>query len=103
MTTTTREMYQEKVEAQLKVWTTWLAAAEARVEKASIEGKQNVQKELNELVKLEAAGKEHLAAVQAAAGHAWDDVKVEMANTWDRVSGSMDALWKRIEAEVPKH
>jgi phage pi2 protein 07 len=90
---TTRESYQQKMEAQLKEWSTRLEALQAKVEKASDESKKQLLAELEELKKLQVTGREHFSNV---ATQTWDEVKTELNEKWNQVSGAVDAIWARV-------
>src|SRR2546423_5503097 len=87
---TTRESYQQKMEAQLKEWSSRLEALQAKVEKAGAEHKKELLAELEELKKLQARGREHFSSV---ATQTWDEVKTELTEKWNQVSGAVDAIW----------
>ena len=93
---TTKEGYQQKMEAQLKEWSTRLETLQAKVGKAGAESKKQLVAELEELKKLEAVGKQHLDSVMKVAASTWGEMKAELSDKWNHVSGAADAIWARV-------
>jgi hypothetical protein len=93
---TTREGYQEKMEAQLKQWSTRLEVLQAKAEKAGADTKKELLAALAEFKQLEVAARQHLATVETAAATTWGDVKTDLTDKWNHVSGAVDAIWARV-------
>jgi len=95
---TTRDEYREKMEQQLQQWSAWIDQLKGRADKAGEETKKALLEERQELEKLQALGKEHLAKLEKTATSVWDDVKAELAEQWNRLSGAADAIWARFRS-----
>lgn len=101
---TTRDEYRDKIEAQLKQWSSRLGMLQAKAEKAGADTKRALLDELEELKKLEEAGRVQLAALESAAAATWNEVKSELNDKWNLVSGAFDAIWARVpwnDSETP--
>jgi len=92
---TSRDDHKEKMEAQLKEWTARLGVLKARAEKAGADTKTKLMADLEELRKLEVAGRQHIESV---ATKTWDEVKTEATEQWNKVSGAFDAIWSRVSS-----
>jgi hypothetical protein len=92
----TKEDYRQKMEAQLAAWGAKIGVLKAKVAKAGADSKVHLQDKADKLSALEKSAREHLAAVEATAATAWDDVKADVTDKWNHVSGALEALWAKV-------
>ncbi len=97
---TSREDYQSKMEAQLKIWGAKLEVLQAEAEKAALNTKKELLDELSELKKIQTAGSQHLETIKVAADDTWDTLKTDLTDKWNQVSGAADAILSRIKKTI---
>ena len=97
----TRKEYQDKIEGQIKDWSSRIEALQTHAEKAAAEAKSKLLEELGALKKVEAAGRRHIASVETVAAHTWDAAKSDLSDKWNHVSGAFDAVWARVHGFSP--
>jgi len=92
----TRELYKQKMAAQIKVWSTKLDALNAKAEKASADAKIELQAKADELEELRASAQAQMDELSANASDTWDTVKADISERWDKLSGQAEALWEKL-------
>jgi hypothetical protein len=92
----TRELYKEKMAAQLDVWSAKLHVLQAKASKASADAKLEIRGQADKLEALKSSAQAQLDKLQAEAGDSWDTVKTDVSRKWDQVSGEIEALWEKV-------
>ncbi len=98
-TSTTKEAYKEKMEAQLKQWSVRLEALRAKADKAAASLKVDLLAKAEELKHLEVSAKKQIIEVELAVSDSWQQVKGDIEQTWDQLSGSVEAIWEKLTKE----
>jgi hypothetical protein len=88
---TTKEAYQQKLEAQLAEWRARVAMLEAKAAKADAAAKAALDEHVGELTKLENTAKQTFEEFKVASVETWTDVKTK----WSQVSAAMEKLWSK--------
>jgi hypothetical protein len=89
---TTRQAYQEKIEAQLKEWQTGIEQLKVRAEKAKADTKIEYEKALNQL-----------AAQQAVAQEKLDDLKAASTDNWEALKSEMDQAMGKLQTDFNEY
>ena len=97
----TKEAYKEKMEAQLRIWTSRLEGVKARADKATAEAKIELMRQAEQLKVFEISAKKHVAEVESSAAETWHKVKGRMEQAWNQLSGSIEAMWETVSSETP--
>jgi len=93
---TTREAYQQKMEAQLKEWGARIDVLKAKAEKAGADVKLALHKELDELHDLQASAKVQVEKIKVATAETFHDVKAEAEVAWKKITAGVENLWKKV-------
>jgi hypothetical protein len=92
---TTKEAYQQKLEAQLAEWRARVAVLEAKAAKASDAAKSALNEQIGELAKLEATAKQTFEEFKTASAETWTDVKNAVETKWTQLSTAMEKFWSK--------
>jgi len=91
-----KELYQEKMEAQLQEWQAKFDELKAKARQASADAHLQYEKQIDALQpKLEAA-KQKLRELQLASDNAWGDVKVGMEGAWNELKTTWGNVLSRF-------
>ena len=82
-----KELYVEKMEAQLNDWRAKLDAIKARLEEAELQGRLEFHKQV------EASQRQH----EVACRHL-DELKKSGEEAWDALKAGVDTVWKELNA-----
>ena len=85
-----KNAYEQKLQAQLKIWQAEIDKLRAQADKASADARLQYDKQVDELVQYQEAGKEKLRELQDANEQAWADMRHGMEKAWD----DMAKAWK---------
>ena len=85
-----KNAYEQKLEAQLKIWQAEMDKLRAQAEKASADARLQYDKQMSELAGYQKQGKEKLRELQDANEQAWVDMRQGMEKAWD----DMTKAWK---------
>jgi predicted ribosome quality control (RQC) complex YloA/Tae2 family protein len=85
-----KNAYEQKLEAQLKIWQAEIDKLRAQAEKASADARLRYDRQVDELVAYQKQGKEKLRELQGANEQAWADMRQGMEQAWD----DMAKAWK---------
>lgn len=85
-----KNAYEQKLQAQLKIWQAEIDKLRAQADKASADARLQYDKQVDELVTYQKKGKEKLRELQDANEHAWADMRHGMERAWD----DMSKAWK---------
>jgi creatinine amidohydrolase/Fe(II)-dependent formamide hydrolase-like protein len=88
---TTKEAYQQKLQAQLEEWRARVAVLEAKVAKADDATKGVLNEHAGEIAKLQETAKQTFEEFKAASVETWTDVRTK----WSQVSDAMEKLWSK--------
>ena len=92
----TRELYKQKVEAQIHEWSATLDVLKARTEKLTVQAKLDMQPSIDAVHAKYDAAKAKLDKIGAATDDTWDDVVKDIDHAWNdlkaAVEGTFDAL-----------
>jgi hypothetical protein len=90
-----KETYQEKIEAQLKEWSTKINELKAKAEKATADKKIELHKIIDDLrVKKEEAQK-NLQEIKAAGAETWEKLKSKT----DKALDDVKTFWESIKTK----
>ena len=95
---TTKELYQHKMEAQMKEWGARLDLLKARADKASADAKIEIHKQVVEMGKLEDAAKKHFEEFKASSVETWNEVKKDVEEKWNSLAASVEATWAKVKS-----
>jgi len=93
---TTREAYQQKMEAQLKEWGARIDTLKARAEKATADARSELHKKIDALGDLESRARKQLEKVRGASKEAWQDVKGGLEDAWNQIATAAETLWRKV-------
>lgn len=92
----TRELYKQKVEAQIHEWSATLDVLKARTEKLTVQAKLDMQPSIDAVHAKYDAAKAKLDKIGAATDDTWDEVVKDVDHAWSdlkaAVEGTFDAL-----------
>jgi chromosome segregation ATPase len=88
-----KEVYQEKIEAQLKEWSAKINELKAKADQASADAKSKIYQEIEDLKpKMEAAQKK-LNDIKAAGAEKWENLKTASEKTMEELK----SRWKIVK------
>ena len=93
-----KELYQQKMQAQLDEWTADVDKLKAKASQASADGQIQIHKEIEALEGKIEEGKAKLAEVVDASEDAWDSIKDGVESAWD----SMKSAFSEAAAKFKK-
>lgn len=85
-----KSAYEQKFDAQLKIWQAEIDKLRAKADKASADARLQYDKQVDELVEQQKKGKAKLRELQDANEQAWSDMRQGMERAWD----DMGKAWK---------
>ena len=85
-----RNAYQEKLEAQLRLWNARLDEWKARADIAKADAKIDMQRQVKALRAKQEAALQKLAALKGAGDGAWEDLKVGVGRAWEDCKEAFD-------------
>ncbi len=87
---TTKEAYQQKLEAQLKEWAAGIEVLKARAEKAKAEAKIEYMEQIDKLHSHEEAAKAKLQELKHSGEHAWEELKPGLERSWSELKSALE-------------
>ena len=93
---TTKELYQQKVDAQINEWGARVDVLKAKAEKATVEAKIEIHKQAEELTRLQETARKQYDELKAASADKWEAAKHGVEEQWQQLSGAVETLWKKI-------
>ncbi len=78
-----KELYEQKMQAQLDVWQADVEKLNARASLASANAQLELNREINALKGNLELGKSRLAEIEDASEEAWESIKVGVDSAWD--------------------
>jgi uncharacterized coiled-coil DUF342 family protein len=95
----TRELYKQKVEAQMNEWSAKLDVLKAQADKLTVQAKLDMQPSIDAVHSKFEAAKAKLDSIGAASDDKWDEVAKDVDHAWNdfkaAVEGTFDALKSR--------
>jgi TolA-binding protein len=88
-----KETYQEKIEAQLKEWTTKIRELQAKAEMAKADTKIELQKRLLDLHTKRQAAQQKLKDLQATSADAWEKARPDLEKALD----NLKSAWENVK------
>jgi hypothetical protein len=80
-----RKAYEEKLDAQLKVWSAQITLVKARADKAKAEAKIEYYKTIDVLQRKLDEARTKLQELKIAGDEAWEDLKIGVERAWAEV------------------
>ncbi len=87
---TSKEAYQEKLEAQLREWTAKIAELKAKADKAKAEVKMEYVEQIEKLRIQQAAAEAKLQELRQSGEQAWEDLKPGLERAWKELKTAVD-------------
>jgi predicted nuclease with TOPRIM domain len=91
----TKEAYQEKIEAQIKEWSTKLKEYKARADQAGAEVKVQMYQRIDRMRTQKEAAQEKLNEIKAANTQGWDALKTGT----EKVVGTLKQTWEEMKSK----
>ena len=91
-----RRAYQEKADAQLRIWSAKIDELSAKAEMKSAEGKIDYYNRIEKLNANRSAATGQLAELKTATGDLWEDLKEGFDDVRDGLSLAIDTVAKRF-------
>ena len=93
----TKEAYQKKLDAQLKLWDASFDQWSAKAQKAAADVRINYENELETLKKKRAAANKTFEELGRRSEGAWEEMKDGAERAWDEMSKAMDKMAARFK------
>ncbi len=93
---TSKEAYQEKLEAQLREWTAKIAELKAKADKAKAEVKMEYVEQIEKLRIQQAAAEAKLQELRQSGEQAWEDLKPGLERAWKELKTAVDHARSRF-------
>jgi DNA repair exonuclease SbcCD ATPase subunit len=93
-----RQVYQEKLETQLKEWSAKIEGLKARAEKATAERRVELTKQIEKLRGLQESAQARLKKAREVGGEAWEELKTGL----DKTVGEIKTTWEKVAAKFRK-
>ena len=90
-----KEAYQEKVDAQFKVWSAEFKELQAKAEMAKAEAKIELHKHLQTLKAKQEAAQQKLKELKEAGADAWEKAKPDLEKAIDNLKSAWENIKKR--------
>ena len=91
-----RDLYVEKMKANLDAWNANIAKLEAQAKHAEADMKIKYQAQLKELEKQRSEANAKLEELRAAGDGAWEDMRAGLESAWDAMDKAMKAAASRF-------
>ena len=92
-----RDVYVERLKAQLDEWNAELDKLEAKTQEFEASARLGLQEDLKELRKKRDAAKARLAEIQEASEEAWEDLVHGFERSWDIFKESVEQAVSRFK------
>ncbi len=90
-----KEAYQEKVEAQLKVWSAEFKELQAKAELAKADAKIELHEQLQTLKAKQEAAHQKLKELKETSADAWEKAKPDLEKAMDNLKSAWESIKKR--------
>lgn len=84
----TKQAYEQKLEAQLKQWRADLDKLEAKADEAQADAKIEYQRQISSLKSKRSDLKQRLETLKKSSGDAWEEIKTGTESAWQSLSQS---------------
>ncbi len=92
-----KELYKQKMQAQLDVWEAEVDKFKAKASGASADAQLELNKEINALKGKIKKGKTMLADIADASEDAWESVKKDVDSTWDSLKSAVSDAKRKFK------
>jgi len=92
-----KEEYIQKLDAQLREWSTKIDELNAKAEKAKGDIKKEYTRQLEALKALQESAVKRLAEMTEASGQAWEELKVGAEKAWHELKTSLDSAMAKFK------
>ncbi|OGR00842.1 MAG: coiled coil domain-containing protein [Deltaproteobacteria bacterium RIFOXYD12_FULL_50_9] len=92
-----RKAYEEKLDAQLDVWSAQIALFKARADKAKAEAKIEFYKNIEALQRSQDDVRAKLHELKASGDEAWEDLKTGAEKAWEEVVTAFHKAAKKFK------
>lgn len=92
-----KEAYQEKLEAQLRIWNAKIEELKGKADKAEAEAKIRYQEQLQALRAKQEEAEKRLRELKAAGEGAWEDLKGGIEKVWDELRDAVEKAASRFK------
>jgi hypothetical protein len=86
-----RKAYEEKIDAQLKVWNTEILLLNAKADKAKAEAKIEYYKTIESLQGMQDKARMKLQEIRTTGDDVWEDLKAGAENVWAEVNSAFQS------------
>jgi hypothetical protein len=97
MTPDTKEAYEKLLEAKVREWGSRVELLRAKIATERAEVGVALREKLDELKRLHASGKAHLADLRASGATSWEHARTALQTKWDELSLAAEELWKNVK------
>lgn len=91
----TKQAYEEKLQARLDLFDVEIEQLKARADKAEVQPWH--KKQIEALQEKQKVAKEKLGELRAAGDDAWEDLKDGLGAAWDSVGDALKSVAKRLD------
>jgi hypothetical protein len=95
---TGHENYQKVMETTMKEWGARLDALKARADKATVDAKAELHKQIDEVTKLQENARKHFEDFRNTSQASFAEAKKEMEERWTKLTSAVDAFWEKIRS-----
>ena len=92
-----KNVYVEKLKAQLDVWAADLDKLEAQAKMAGADARVELERQIAELRKNQDVAKAKLQDIEDASEDAWNDLKDSVENAWNRLRDGLEDAASRFK------
>lgn len=92
-----KNVYVEKLKAQLDVWAADLDKLEARAKIAGADARVELERQIAELRKNQDVAKAKLQDIEDSSEDAWNDLKDSVENAWNRLRDGLEDAASRFK------
>jgi uncharacterized coiled-coil DUF342 family protein len=93
----TKEAYEQKLQAQLDEWKAEIDKLKAKADKAEANAQLEYYKQIEELYSKRDAAQEKLKELKEASEDAWEDIKVGVELAWDSLGEAVKSAMLRFK------
>lgn len=96
MSTSNKQAYQQKLQAQLDEWSAEIDRLKAKARQADANAQLNYNKEIENLKTYQAQASEKLSELKAASDEAWEDLKTGTEDAWKTLQTAIKSAADRF-------
>ena len=95
---TGHENYQKVMEATMKEWGARLDALKARADKATVDAKAELHKQIEEVTRLQESARKHFEEFRTTSQTSFAEAKKDMEERFAKITAAVDAFWAKIRS-----